>query len=44
PECDVDCVPNVAIEAELKVVQNNGLAFGGNNAVVLLGRYDGVPA
>ncbi|MCA6094685.1 beta-ketoacyl-[acyl-carrier-protein] synthase family protein [Streptomyces sp. SCA3-4] len=44
PECDVDCVPNVAIEADLKVVQNNGLAFGGNNAVVLLGRYDGGPS
>ncbi len=41
PECDVDCVPNHAVEAELKVVQNNGLAFGGNNAVLLLGRYDG---
>ncbi|WP_406724654.1 beta-ketoacyl-[acyl-carrier-protein] synthase family protein [Streptomyces sp. GD-15H] len=40
PECDVDCVPNQAVEADLKVVQNNGLAFGGNNAVVLLGRYD----
>ncbi|MBL3669481.1 beta-ketoacyl-[acyl-carrier-protein] synthase family protein [Streptomyces sp. M2CJ-2] len=41
PECDVDCVPNHAIEADLRIVQNNGLAFGGNNAVVLLGRYDG---
>lgn len=40
PECDVDCVPNHAVEADLKVVQNNGLAFGGNNAVLLLGRYD----
>jgi 3-oxoacyl-[acyl-carrier-protein] synthase II len=41
PECDIDCVPNEAIEADLRVVQNNGLAFGGNNAVVLLGRYPG---
>jgi 3-oxoacyl-[acyl-carrier-protein] synthase II len=40
PECDVDCVPNVAVEADLRVVQNNGLAFGGNNAVVILGRYE----
>ncbi|SOD62579.1 3-oxoacyl-[acyl-carrier-protein] synthase II [Streptomyces zhaozhouensis] len=40
PECQVDCVPNEAVPAELRVVQNNGLAFGGNNAVVLLGRYD----
>ncbi|KJS54218.1 beta-ketoacyl synthase [Streptomyces rubellomurinus] len=41
PECDVDCVPNDAVEADLRIVQNNGLAFGGNNAVVLLGKYDG---
>lgn len=40
PECAVDCVPNEAVEADLRVVQNNGLAFGGNNAAVLLGRYD----
>lgn len=41
PECDLDCVPNVAREAELRVVQNNALAFGGNNAVLILGRYEG---
>jgi 3-oxoacyl-[acyl-carrier-protein] synthase II len=41
PECDVDCVPNEAVEADLRVVQNNGLAFGGNNSVVILGRYQG---
>jgi 3-oxoacyl-[acyl-carrier-protein] synthase II len=39
PECGVDCVPNVAREAELDVVQNNALAFAGNNAVLILGRY-----
>lgn len=39
PECDVDCVPNRAIDADLRIVQNNGLAFGGNNCVVILGRY-----
>lgn len=41
PECAVDCVPNRAIEADLRIVQNNGLAFGGNNAAVVLGRYEG---
>jgi len=41
PECDVDCVPNVAVAARPRVTQNNGMAFGGNNAVVVLGRYDG---
>lgn len=39
PECDVDCVPNEARTADLEIVQNNALAFAGNNAVLLLGRY-----
>ncbi|WP_026424616.1 beta-ketoacyl-[acyl-carrier-protein] synthase family protein [Actinokineospora inagensis] len=39
PEINLDCVPNHAVEAELNVVQNNGLAFGGNNAVTVYGRY-----
>ncbi|QFU90551.1 beta-ketoacyl synthase [Amycolatopsis sp. YIM 10] len=37
PECGLDCVPNHAREAKLRVVQNNALAFGGNNAVLILG-------
>jgi 3-oxoacyl-[acyl-carrier-protein] synthase II len=40
PECGIDCVPNVSVPAELRVVQNNALAFGGNNAVVLFGKPD----
>ena len=39
PECEIDCVPNESVEADLRIVQNNGLAFGGNNAIVILGRY-----
>lgn len=39
PEIGLDCVPNTAIEADLTVVQNNGLAFGGNNAVTIFGKY-----
>jgi 3-oxoacyl-[acyl-carrier-protein] synthase II len=38
PECGLDCVPNEARQADLRVVQNNALAFGGNNAVLILGR------
>ncbi|GAB3238075.1 beta-ketoacyl-[acyl-carrier-protein] synthase family protein [Glycomyces halotolerans] len=40
PECDLDCVPNEALETEVSVVQNNGLAFGGNNSVVVLSRCE----
>ncbi|MFG2000943.1 beta-ketoacyl-[acyl-carrier-protein] synthase family protein [Spirillospora sp. NPDC048911] len=40
PECGLDCVPNHAVPADLRVVQNNALAFGGNNAILLLGRYE----
>jgi 3-oxoacyl-[acyl-carrier-protein] synthase II len=43
PDCAIDCVPNSAIDADLRIVQNNGLAFGGNNAVVILGRPEGTP-
>jgi 3-oxoacyl-[acyl-carrier-protein] synthase II len=39
PECLVDCVPNQAVDAQLRIVQNNGMAFGGNNAVVILAKY-----
>ncbi|UED85093.1 beta-ketoacyl-[acyl-carrier-protein] synthase family protein [Streptomyces profundus] len=40
PEVALDCVPNEAVRADLRIVQNNGLAFGGNNSVVIFGRYD----
>lgn len=43
PECAIDCVPNVALQERPVVVQNNALAFGGNNTVVLFGAY-GLPA
>lgn len=40
PECGIDCVPNQSVPATLRIVQNNGLAFGGNNAVVVLGAHE----
>jgi len=43
PEIDLDCVPNVARSADLRVVQNNSLAFAGNDAVLILGRYGDGP-
>jgi 3-oxoacyl-[acyl-carrier-protein] synthase II len=41
PDCDIDCVANTAVDADVRIVQNNALAFGGNNAVVLIGRMVG---
>jgi 3-oxoacyl-[acyl-carrier-protein] synthase II len=40
PACQVDCVPNHQRPADVRVVQNNALAFGGNNAVLILGRHE----
>ena len=39
PRCDLDCVPNQARAVALNVVQNNGFAFGGNNAITLFRRH-----
>jgi 3-oxoacyl-[acyl-carrier-protein] synthase II len=33
----LDTVPNQARRATVRIVQNNGFAFGGNNAIVILG-------
>jgi 3-oxoacyl-[acyl-carrier-protein] synthase II len=35
---DLDCVPGQARPARPEVVQNHGFAFGGNNAITVLGR------
>ncbi|MFJ6215769.1 beta-ketoacyl-[acyl-carrier-protein] synthase family protein [Streptomyces sp. NPDC092296] len=39
-ECGIDPVPNQARQADVRIVQNNALAFAGNNAVLILGRYE----
>jgi 3-oxoacyl-[acyl-carrier-protein] synthase II len=34
--CAIDCVPNHARRARLRVVENHGFAFGGNNGVLIM--------
>ncbi len=38
PECDIDCVPNKLRKKEVKIALNNSLAFGGNDACLVLGK------
>jgi 3-oxoacyl-[acyl-carrier-protein] synthase II len=40
PNCLIDCVPNQARPADLRIVQNNAFAFFGNNAIVIYKRYE----
>lgn len=40
PECDIDCVPNKACSKRLKIAVNNSMAFGGNNACLVIADYN----
>jgi len=43
PDCDLDYVPNTAREVSLKHVLSNSIGFGGQNAVLIVSRFDDPP-
>lgn len=40
PDCDLDYVPNTAIERDVRVALSNSLGFGGHNACLLIRRFE----
>ncbi|OYP28436.1 beta-ketoacyl-ACP synthase II [Rhodopirellula sp. MGV] len=41
PECDLDYTPNEAVSKPVKVAMSNSFGFGGHNACIVVGQYEG---
>lgn len=41
PACDLDCVPNQARETHPHIALSNSFGFGGHNATLILGKWEG---
>ncbi|MEW6101737.1 MAG: beta-ketoacyl-[acyl-carrier-protein] synthase family protein [Candidatus Omnitrophota bacterium] len=39
PECDIDCVANVARKQKVNIALNNAFGFGGNNSCLVIKKY-----
>lgn len=40
PDCDIDCVPNTSRKTKVDIALNNASAFGGNNACLVLKKFN----
>jgi len=41
PQCDLDYIPNVARQAEVRIALSNSFGLGGQDACLILSRYEG---